>query len=90
MRVLSRISHVPLLANLRPVACQASLSMGLSRQEYHSGLLRPSPGDLPDPGIIPTFPRSPALQADSLPAKPSGKPRDIKKEPQGRKDGEEG
>ena len=28
-------------------------------------------GDLPDPGINP---RSPALQADSLPAEPPGKP----------------
>ena len=31
----------------------------------------PSPGDLPNPGIKP---RCPALQADSLPAKPQGKP----------------
>ena len=30
-----------------------------------------SPGDLPDPGIEP---RSPALQADSLPSEPPGKP----------------
>ena len=36
-----------------------------SRQEYWSGSPCPSPGDLPDPGIEP---RSPALQADSLPA----------------------
>ena len=33
------------------IACQVSLSMGFSRQEYWSGLLFPSPGDLPDPGI---------------------------------------
>ena len=46
------------------VARQAPLSMGFSRQEYWSGLPFPSPGDLPDPGIEP---RSPALQADSLP-----------------------
>ena len=45
--------------------------MGFSRQEYWSGLPFPSPGDLPDPGIEP---RSPALQADSLPAEPPGKP----------------
>ena len=32
------------------VACQASLSMGFSRQEYWSGLPFPSPGDLPNPG----------------------------------------
>ena len=31
----------------------ASLSMGVSRQEYWSGLLFPSPEDLPDPGIEP-------------------------------------
>ena len=36
---------------LRPYAHQALLSMGLSRQEYWSGLPLPSPGDLPDPGI---------------------------------------
>ena len=37
--------------------------MGFSRQEYWSGLLFPSSGDLPDSGIKPT---SPELQADSL------------------------
>ena len=31
----------------------------------------PSPGELPDPGIEP---RSPALQADTLPSEPPGKP----------------
>ena len=51
--------------------CQASLSMGFSRQEYWSGLPFPSPGDLPDPGIEP---RSPALQADALSSEPPGKP----------------
>ena len=53
------------------VACQAPLSMGFSRQEHWSGLPFPSPGDLPDPGIEP---RSPALQAYSLPFEPPGKP----------------
>ena len=47
------------------------LSMGFSRQEYWSGLLFPSPGDLPNPGIELW---SPALQADSLPSEPPGKP----------------
>ena len=32
----------------------------------------PSPGDFPNPGIEP---RSPVLQADSLPAEPQGKPK---------------
>ena len=55
------------------VARQAPLSMGFSRQEYWNGLPRPPPGDLPDPGIEPTSPVAPALQADSLPLAPPGK-----------------
>ena len=43
-------------------------------QEYWSGLPFSPPGDLPDLGIKPTSPVSPALQVDSLPAEPSGKP----------------
>ena len=46
------------------VAHQAPLCMGFSRQEYWSGLPFPSPGDLPVAGMEP---KSPALQADSLP-----------------------
>ena len=53
------------------VAHQAPLSMEFSRQEYWSGLPFPPPGDLPDPGIEP---RSPALQADSLPTELLRKP----------------
>ena len=41
----------------------APLYMGLSCQDYLSGLPFPTPGDLPDPGITPT---SPALQVNSL------------------------
>ena len=41
-------------------------------QEHWSGLPFPSPGDLPDPGIEPG---SVALQADSLPFDPPGKPK---------------
>ena len=44
---------------------------GIPRQEYWSGLLFPSPGDLPDLWIEP---RPPALQADSLLTEPPGKP----------------
>ena len=43
----------PTLATPWTVACQASLSMGFSRQEYCNGLPFPSPGDLPNPGIKP-------------------------------------
>ena len=46
-------------------------SMGFSRQEYWTGLPFPSPGGLPDPRIKP---KSPALQADTLPSEPPGKP----------------
>ena len=46
---------------------------GFPGQEYRSGLPLTSPGDFPDPGIEL---RSPALQADSLPTKPPGKPMD--------------
>ena len=53
------------------IVYQAPLSIEFSRQGYWSGLPSPSPGDLPDPGIER---RSPALQADSLPPGPSGKP----------------
>ena len=56
------------------VAHQSPLSMGFSRQEYWCRLPFPSPGDLPDPGIEP---RSPTLQADSLPAEPQGKPKNT-------------
>ena len=49
----------------------APLPMGFSRQEYWSRLPCPSPGDLPNPGVEP---RSPALQADSFPGEPPGKP----------------
>ena len=64
---VSRFSRVRLFATLWTVALQAPLSMGLSRQEYWSGLPCPPPGDLPDPGMEPG---SPALQADFLLSEP--------------------
>ena len=67
--MLSCFSSVWLFATLWTVACQAPLSMRFSRQ-YWSGLPCPPPGVLPDPGIEP---RSPTLQADSLPAEPPEK-----------------
>ena len=53
------------------IACQASLSIEFSRQEYWSGLPFPFLGDLPNPGIEPAFL---ALQADSFPSVPPEKP----------------
>ena len=51
--MLSHFSHVRLFGALWNVAHQASLSMGLSRQEYWTELPFPLSGDLPDPGIEP-------------------------------------
>ena len=55
------LCRVRLFATPWTVAYQAPPSMGLSRQEYWSGLLLPSLGDLPDPGIEPG---SPTFQAN--------------------------
>ena len=74
MLVLSHFSCVRLFATPWTVACQAPLSTGFSRQESWSGLPFPSPGGLPNPGVKP---QSPALQADSLPSEPPGKPKDT-------------
>ena len=71
------LSHVQLFATPWTVAYQAPQSMEFSRQEYWSGLPLPSPGDLPDPGIVPG---SPELQADTLPSEPPGKPPKSKEE----------
>ena len=67
------LSHVQLFAILWTVAFQAPLSMEFSRPEYWSGLPFFPPGNLPDLGIKPASPVSPALQADSLLAGPIGK-----------------
>ena len=54
------------------VAHQAPLSMGILQARNWSGLPCPPPGDLPNPGIEPRYP---ALQVDSLPSEPPGKPK---------------
>ena len=56
------------------VAHQVPLSIEFSRQEYWSGLPFPLSGNLPNPGIECRFP---ALQGDSLPSEPSGKPINV-------------
>ena len=55
------------------VACQSPLSIEFSRQEYWSGLPCSPPGDLPDPGIEPMSPASPALAGGFLTTAPPGK-----------------
>ena len=69
------LSRVQLFATPWTIAHQAPASMGFPRPEYWSGLPFLSPGDLPDLVIEP---RSPALQADSLPAEPPGKPNKLR------------
>ena len=74
LKKVKSLSRVQLFATPWTVAYQALPSMGFSRQECWSGLPFPSPGDLPDPGIEPG---SPTLQAESLPAEPQGKPKQM-------------
>ena len=55
---------------LNSIALQAPLSMGFSRQGYWSGLPRPPPGDLPNPG---TEPRSFRFAGNSFLSEPPEK-----------------
>ena len=52
------------------VAHDASLSRRFPRQEYCSRLPFPPPGDLPNPGIKPVSPASPALAGRLPPRNP--------------------
>ena len=71
------LSCVWLFATPWTVAYQAPLPMGFSRQEYWSGLSFPPPGELPNQGIEPMSPASPALQVNSLPLSHWGSPLSI-------------
>ena len=66
------LSHVQLFVTPGTVARQAPLSMGFFRQKRGTGLPFPPPSHLSFPGIEPA---SSALQAGSLPAETSGKPK---------------
>ena len=68
------LSCVQLFATLWNIALQAPLSMGFSRQEDWSVEPFPSPGVLPDPGIEPTSPVSPALAGGFFNTEPPVKP----------------
>ena len=48
----SHAQSCPILCDPMDCSPQAPLSMGFSRQEHWSGLSRPPPGDLPNPGIL--------------------------------------
>ena len=65
------LNRIQLFATPWTVARQAPLSMEFARPEYWSGLLFPSPGNLPDSGIELV---SPAWQVDSLPLSHQGSP----------------
>ena len=54
--------------------CAVVLSVGFSRRENWSGLPCPPPQGLPDPGVEPESPASPALQVGFLPSESPGKP----------------
>ena len=66
----SSLSCVQLFATPWTIARQAPLFMGILQAKYWSGLPRPPPGDLGNPGIKP---RSPTLWADSFLSEPPGK-----------------
>ena len=71
------LSHSVVSDSLQPHGLQPArlhCPWRFCRQQYWSGKPFPSPGDLPNPGIKP---RSPALQEDSLPAEPPGKPKNT-------------
>ena len=73
--VLSHFCCVWLFATLWTIVLQVPLSTGFSRQEYWSGLLFPSPGDLLDPRIEPRSLMSLLhWQVGSLLLAPSGNP----------------
>ena len=68
-------SYVQLFVTSWTIAHQPPLSMEFSKQEYFSGLPLPTPGDLPDPGIKPLSPASPALAGGFFITVSPGKPR---------------
>ena len=66
------VTHLfPILCDPMDSSSPGSSVHGILQTRILEWVAIPSPGDLPDPGIEP---RSPALQADSLPSEPPGKP----------------
>ena len=63
------IKSCPTLSDPWTVTCQAPLSIGFPRQEYWSGLLFPSSGALPGPGLSSCLLH---WQVDSLPLSHQG------------------
>ena len=65
------LSHVLLFVTPMDCSPPGSSVHGILQARILEWFLFPSLGELPDPGIEP---RSPTLQADSLPSEPPGKP----------------
>ena len=75
------LSRVRLFETPWTVACQAPLSMGILQARILEWVAIPFSRDLPDPGLEPTSPVCPALQAPSLPVshrESPAKPRWVK------------
>ena len=77
----SCFSCAQLFVSLWTAAHLAPLSMGVSRQDYWSGMPCPSAGDLPDPGSEPRSPASPALAGGFFTIEPPGKPQSVQLSP---------
>ena len=75
--MLSCFSCVHLFVTLWTIACQAPLSIGFSRKEYWGGLPFPPAEDLPNPGIEPASPVTPALTGSSLLLAQLGSPKKL-------------
>ena len=73
--VLNHFSHVRLFATLWTVAHQAPLSVGILQARILEWVAMTSSRGSCQPGIKP---RSPALQLDSLPSEPPGKPKNTR------------
>ena len=70
---ISHFNHVQLFVTLWYYRPPGSSVHGILPESW-SGLQCPSPRDLPDPGIEPLAPETPAFQVDSLPLSTWGKP----------------
>ena len=74
LSLCARFSRAQLFVIPWTVACQAPLTMGFSRQEHWSGLPRPPPGDLLDPGIEPESSLAPEFAGEFFTTEPPGRP----------------
>ena len=72
------LNHVRLFAIAWTVALQAPLSMKIFRHEHWIGLLFPSAGDLPGPGIESVSTMSLALAGVFSTTEPPGSPQDTR------------